>query len=267
MRNKGLRIAKYTYLETDRHIAPIKPRYSNKSFFWRRLYIYCIGILLSLSISCYHLGFLDDYLEYSRQFIADLTSVHSIVITNNKVVSKQEIENIIDLTLPIEIYELDLGEIKKNIERHSYIKKAELTIITPSVLYVDIIERSPSAVWLNKGKCSLIDLDGAILQNDFALHDKMSYVSLLGEKANEKWRFLFDELKNHPIYEKIHAAQLISNRRWNLLLKDGLIIKLPEENTKIALDSMKLLLDNYKIPDKFTIIDLRLTPKKIYGIF
>jgi cell division septal protein FtsQ len=169
--------------------------------------------------------------------------------------------------MPTELYEIDLDEIKKNIERHSYIKKADLNIAAPSQLIINITERSPSAVWLRQDSYSLIDLDGVVLQNDFAFNDEMGYVTLLGDKANEKWHSLFDELKNHKIYNSIYVAQLISSRRWNLLLKDGLIIKLPEENIKSALNSMQLLLESYKIPDKFSILDLRLAPKKIYGSF
>ena len=71
-----------------------------------------------------------------------------------------------------------------------------------------------------------------------------------------------NDLKYAGYEDTIHSMQLISERRWNLLLKNGIILKLPAEKPINAL--VKTMPYIRKINRKIDYVDLRLIPEKIF---
>ncbi|MGB3214751.1 MAG: cell division protein FtsQ/DivIB, partial [Alphaproteobacteria bacterium] len=58
--------------------------------------------------------------------------------------------------------------------------------------------------------------------------------------------------------ERVDNAQLIENRRWNLLLKSGAVVKLPESDVGLALRTLALSQEKEQIMDwDISAIDLR----------
>ncbi|WHQ46661.1 MAG: cell division protein FtsQ/DivIB [Candidatus Midichloria sp.] len=225
--------------------------------------------LVSIAAVFYALAkFSDGGLDLFLDKLINRVVISEISIKGNIQVAKEEIMTTLALSLPLEISDINTLHIKEELLKNPLIKDIEIKINLPSTLSLLIIERQPLALWFDQKQFHLIDEEGFIVKSSIEFQeDKNGYIIAAGADSNNQLRKLLDELKGHSISRKLFAAQLISNRRWNILLKNGLIVKLPENNVKEALVALDLILENYN-PDKpFNIIDLRLAPGKVYAIF
>lgn len=90
--------------------------------------------------------------------------------------------------------------------------------------------------------------------------------NLLYIKANSriKAKNFIDELASFSkIFAQVKSAEVISNRRWDILLKNGLLIKLPEPPILPALQQIMQLEEqqNILLLEKIKILDFRLADK------
>ena len=88
---------------------------------------------------------------------------------------------------------------------------------------------------------------------------------IVGPGANEGARALLDLLTERPaIQARVVAAMRISERRWNLRMKNGTDILLPEGHEKEALDRLLTLQQDTALLDRpLAAIDMRLADKLV----
>ncbi|MFT9258410.1 MAG: cell division protein FtsQ/DivIB, partial [Acetobacter sp.] len=91
---------------------------------------------------------------------------------------------------------------------------------------VSIVERPPYAVWQHQGHFTLIDRQGQPVPDQGANgKDAQAFTKLplvVGDGANEAATSLIDILAAEPdLKARVTAAVRVSNRRWNLTLRDG----------------------------------------------
>lgn len=133
---------------------------------------------------------------------------------------------------------VDHQAIQKRLESISWVEKAQVQIRYPDSLYVIIKERLPLALWYYNGQISLIDNKGVVLTHDNLLQYG-DYPVVTGKNAHKHAAFLLAVLKAEPwIYGRLKAAAFVSQRRWDLKLKNGLILHLPEQDMGLALSRL-----------------------------
>ena len=98
----------------------------------------------------------------------------------------------------------------------------------PNKLYIGVVEREPIAIKQFNKKLQLIDEDGQV----FSCDDISSFSTLpifVGEDVEDHVLFVMNYLKKDElIYKNIYSVQRIGNRRWDVVLQEKTIIKLPE---------------------------------------
>ena len=114
------------------------------------------------------------------------------------------------------------------------------------------------ALWQRNKRLTLIDTEGAVLTDD-KLGRFRDYIVLVGDdvptRAPEFLQFLASEPE---ILNNIEAAKSISGRRWDVTLKSGAIVKLPEEELALALRRLAKMQEEENIMDKnISVIDVR----------
>jgi len=111
----------------------------------------------------------------------------------------------------------------------------------------------------------LINRNGKKLQEVFKDLDAQDYVRVTGKGANLNFEVVMQELYNFTnIHKQIESLHYIDGRRWDVKLKNNIIIKLPETN---IYEAAALFEENFgKISKlyKTCVVDLRLIPDKIY---
>lgn len=190
--------------------------------------------------------------------------VQNIEILNNKWVTDDSILSLIDLQLPASIATVDVHAIKTSLEKHPHIKSADVQFKVPAALRIHIVEKIPYALWWHERKFCLIDVDGAILKDNVQQDEYNELLVIAGDGANMMMQNVLQYLQITPLSLRIHSIQLIGKRRWDLLLKDGILVKLPEKGVKSAINSLEMLLMQEHLDKKPEMIDLRLLPEKIF---
>ena len=153
----------------------------------------------------------------------------------------------------------DTAAAKARLEAVSWIRHAQVMRLLPATLQVVIEERSPYAVWQNKGKTFVVDDRGVMLAP--ALPQAYPNLPLVvGEGAGRHAEALYVALEPYgELKEKMLAALRVGDRRWTLKLRTGLEIMLPDDNIDVALQSLtKLEQERGVLARDFAAIDLRL---------
>ncbi|MGD9639318.1 MAG: cell division protein FtsQ/DivIB [Alphaproteobacteria bacterium] len=164
------------------------------------------------------------------------------------------------------IMSIDIIALKDRVETMPWVNKAIVERKLPNIIHIVLEEREPIALWQNDGKFMPIDTNGNVINVKI---DRLTYLPIVvGENAPAQTAELLNELKIEPeLKERVKAAILVGDRRWNIMLDDidkGISIKLPEENADKAWSRLaKLDKQQQILKRKLTMIDLRLPDKMI----
>ena len=144
----------------------------------------------------------------------------------------------------------DVAEAKSRLEADPLIKQASVRKLYPNQVVIEIVERTPYAVWQKDGDVSAIAADGAPI-DEVADGRYADLPFVVGEGANGRVREYvqlldaMDELK-----PRVEAGVLVGQRRWNLRLRSGVDVKLPEDNPQAAIAELLSLQRQSRILDK-----------------
>lgn len=128
----------------------------------------------------------------------------------------------------------------------------------PSTVQILVRPRAANALWQNNGSLHLIDASG----KDLGLADASKVRNLpmvIGYNANKAAPEAFKALSTRrQIANRTFALVRIGDRRWNIRLRSGGEVLLPEKNIDAALDNLENLQTQYRILDRsFTRLDVR----------
>jgi cell division protein FtsQ len=190
--------------------------------------------------------------------------VRNIYIDGREKTSQAAILSALGVQLGGSLLALNPAQAKERLEEISTIRQASIERILPDTIHVTLEERTPVAIWQNKQVLHLIDKDGIVLEGEDA--KKYKHLMLfVGEGAPIRATELMHMLSSQPELEKqVTAAIRIGDRRWNLRLKNGVNLLLPEEDTEKAWEKLAELEKNQSVLEKpIVAIDMRL-PERIF---
>ena len=123
---------------------------------------------------------------------------------------------------------VDLSAIRERLLQFGWVKDARVSRRLPDTLVIDIVERTPAALWQNKGQLALIDGEGVVL--DRVPVDKMPDLPLLiGPGANSHSEQLDRLMKSVPTLKpQLASATWVGGRRWDVNFQSGETVALPE---------------------------------------
>ncbi len=154
---------------------------------------------------------------------------------------------------------LDDTVLRDKLKGNPWIADATILKLYPGRLQIDIVERTAFALWQQDGRLAVIAEDGAVLE-PFVARRFVSLPLVVGKGADAKARDFLALLDRYPQVRSVtRAAILVGERRWNLRLKDGLDIRLPENDVGNALSMLsKLDKEDRLFSRDITAVDLRL---------
>jgi cell division protein FtsQ len=123
---------------------------------------------------------------------------------------------------------VNVAEIRQRLLGYGWVKDARVSRRLPDTLVIDIVERTPAALWQNQGQLALIDGEGVVL--DRVPVDKMPDLPLLiGPGANSREQQLTRIMDQVPTLKpQLASATWVGDRRWDLAFQSGEIVALPE---------------------------------------
>jgi cell division protein FtsQ len=123
---------------------------------------------------------------------------------------------------------VDVSAIRERLLQFGWVKDARVSRRLPDSLAIDVVERTPAALWQNQGQLALIDDEGVML--DRVPVDKMPDLPLvIGPGANGQERGLEALMAPVPTLKpQLASATWVGGRRWDLNFQSGEIVALPE---------------------------------------
>jgi cell division protein FtsQ len=161
----------------------------------------------------------------------------------------------------------DVDKLREKLKSHPMIAEASVRKLYPHALSIQITERQPFALWQKDGEVSLVAADGTPIDE---LRDQR-YVDLplvVGIGANQKAKEFVALLDTQPALKPlVKAGNWVSQRHWQLELKEGMIVELPEADPTAALALFAGLMRDYKLNEKAVIlVDLRLPDRVAFRL-
>jgi len=124
--------------------------------------------------------------------------------------------------------QVDLEAVRAKLLRYGWVEDARVSRRLPDTLVVDIVERTPAAVWQYQGRLRLVDASGVVLE-DVSGEATPDLPLLIGPNANRHAQALAALVAKAPSLKPVIAgATWIGERRWDLRFQSGETLALPE---------------------------------------
>jgi cell division protein FtsQ len=190
-----------------------------------------------------HIGQFTSALSDARNAIANHAGfrITGVAISGRKQLTQDEVLAIGGVNGRSSLLFLDAAAVREKLKANSWIADATVLKLYPGQLQIELVERSPFALWQQGGRVSVIADDGAVLE-PYLSHRFMSLPLVVGKGAETRARDFLALLSRYPqVRSATKAAIFVGERRWNLRLKDGLDIRLPENDVGNALAALSKL--------------------------
>src|ERR1700692_3080795 len=167
--------------------------------------------------------------------------ITAVAINGRKQLTQDEVLAIGGVNGRSSLLFLDAAVVRDKLKANPWIGEATVLKLYPGHLQIDISERSAFALWQQGGRLSVISDDGAVLE-PYVSRRFTSLPLVVGKGAESRARDFLALLARYPQVNSVtKAAIFVGERRWNLRLKDGLDIRLPENEVGNALAALSTL--------------------------
>ncbi len=154
---------------------------------------------------------------------------------------------------------------RARLETINWVQSATVERQLPGTILVQLTRRRPFAVWQHDGKFVLVDHDGNVVTDSdvAAFADQLPLI--VGAGAPQAAAVLLDALAIQPdLQARMVAAVRVGQRRWNLRMKNGADVLLPEGAAPQALARLTDLQKSHALLDRpLQTIDLRLPDRLV----
>jgi cell division protein FtsQ len=205
-----------------------------------------------------------------RQWFGDLTAGFGLRVQDIRIEGRQKTpEGLLTAALGLHRGDPILGfsvvAARQRIETIAWVRSATVERRLPGTVVVQLVERSPFAVWQNDGKFALVDRDGNIVTDSEVATFADQLPLVVGPGAPKAAAALLDLVANYPeIQSRMVAAVRIGERRWNLHMKNGADVLLPEGAEAAALARLDGLQAKHALLDRpLQTVDMRLPDRLV----
>ena len=178
--------------------------------------------------------------------------IQKIKIENNSIVESDKIKEKLSFLYKENLFFLNTEDIETNLKSETFIESFSIKKIYPNTLKLIIVEKKPIAILQNKKKKFYISNKGDLINfTDIKIYNDLPTVFGNGESFYS----LYQDLQNimFPL-EMIKSFYFFESGRWDLVMNDDKVIKLPIKNYLPSLKNFMLSkansnFNNYKIFD------------------
>jgi cell division protein FtsQ len=166
------------------------------------------------------------------------------------------------------IFNADLQSARLRLKKLDWVADADVQRRYPDAISVRLVEKLPFALWKSpQGTVYVVERAGGIITSqDVAQFARLPV--LLGDAAPADAADLVDAVAQHrAVAARTKAYQRVSQRRWNLILDGGVVVKLPETGWQKELDTLEhMIVDQGVLERAIGEIDLRIHSHYFFGL-
>ena len=178
--------------------------------------------------------------------------IQKIKIENNSIIRSDKIKEKLSFLYRESLFFLNINDIEENLKSETFIESFSIKKIYPNTLKLIIVEKKPIAILNNKKKKFYISDKGHLI-SFINIKRYNDLPTVFGNGRN--FYSLYQDLQNikFPL-EMIKSFYFFESGRWDLIMNDEKVIKLPITNYLSSLKNFMLSksnnnFNNYKIFD------------------
>jgi len=202
--------------------------------------------------------------SYKPNFDIDKKSlffpINKILIKKNDIIETKLILNNLENIKGTSLFSLDESSLKKLTKNLQFLSSLSVKKIYPNTLQITIYEKEPKAILQRGIKKFYIFENGEVI--DFLPLKKLNDLPIIiGNAKNFEKLYLSLKKTNFPVKE-IQRYFYYEIGRWDILLKNEKIIKLPKKNNEISLVNFLNIYNDTSFK-KYKIFDYRINNQLI----
>ena len=235
--------------------------------FWRFALNITGAITISAGAAFVFLDFPTKAYQAARDQVASLAGqfgfeIRTVRLAGNSHVSDQMLLFALGARPGEAIFEYDVVAAKERVMALQWVKDVSIQRFWPDTLQVIVEERKPFALWQRGGRIWVIDAEGHTLE-ELSNESFAGLPLLVGHGANRRAEEMLALMESFPtIASQVQAYVRVADRRWNLRLRSGADVKLPEKDYLFALDMLAELEKKESILARdLEVVDLRINDR------
>lgn len=171
-----------------------------------------------------------------------------------------EIRENLGLNFPISSFDLDLADLRNRVLSLPPVETAEVRLDGGSILHVKVKEKVPALLLKDDTGIHILNKNGNYIRPLLSTEYGSKLPVITGEgaqKAAAEAFILCSAL--HDKLDEVRGLVLVGGRRWNIVLKSGQVIMLPEKKSEQAVQKILILDKAEKILSRdIAVFDFRL---------
>lgn len=189
-------------------------------------------------------------------------NISSIALGGQVQLTREQILAAAGVTGRTSLLFLNADDARIRLKANPWIADATVLKLYPDRLHISVTERKAYALWQKDGRVSVIAKDGTVLEN-YVSAPFAQLPLVVGQGAAARASDFIALMDRYPaIRDQARAYVFVAERRWNLKLKNGLDVRLPEAQPERAIETLIALDRDKKILSRdITAIDLRLADR------
>ena len=229
----------------------------------RPLLVFCVVLAVLVSVIALFAGGYVHRAGRAAQRAADALvdgagfGIHNIRISGNARVPAAQIVAALGLAHGQSIFGADLRAARARLMALDWVADADVRRRYPDSIDVSIVEKLPFALWQSPHGLFVIERSGGVItgKNISAFAKLPKFAGAGGNQGAD----VADAIAVHrALNARVVIIDRVGERRWNLILDDGVVVKLPEKNWQKQLDALEhLIVDKGILERNISEIDLR----------
>ena len=191
-------------------------------------------------------------------------AVDDVRVSGNREVSDIDILQVLSLDGWTSLIGLGADKVRESVVAMPWVESATVRKIYPTTLEIALVEKQPFAIWQHDGELSLVERTGAPIV-PFTSERFASLPLVVGEGAAAHAADIVSLVASYPaLAERVRGYVRIADRRWDLRLDNGVVLKLPETGEARALEwLMSLDASDELLSRDIGAVDLRLSDRLV----
>ena len=190
-------------------------------------------------------------------------AVDAIKIAGHSRTQESQVIQALRLDEHASIVTFNVNEARERMLSWPWIKTVDIAKAYPGSVLVELTEKEAAAIWQNGQQMQALDADGEIIGPAVLAADR-SLPAFVGQGAQKRGLAFAQHVRElaPTVAKHVRAHVLVAERRWDLVLRSGLVVRLPENGLDPALITLEAMArDEMALERDLTAIDLRIASR------
>ncbi|MDR0553167.1 MAG: cell division protein FtsQ/DivIB [Holosporales bacterium] len=205
------------------------------------------SLLLALAV-CFFL--LYKGLFFFNRFFLEITEkmgfvISDIYLTEEGPVPGNSVSKYIKIKRNQAIFASSTLDITRDILENKWVKDVTVHKGFPNKISISVVYKMGVAIFQQNSRFTIIDENGEDIVEISKSEINPDMPTIVGAKARKQFFSFLRTLDRYPtVRRKLNSMAFIRERRWDIIVSGGIVVKLPETDVNASLSSLEIILKN-----------------------